>query len=123
MENKNDEYCYKIVANWLKNYNTEVVFKVMNNYNNIINDNLAYKLLSDLYEEESKDFNECVKDIKYMANYGVEAYKDLITHTTMIQYDVLKNSLYGIEYYKELVRYSYSIAKDLRNTLYDLYIK
>lgn len=123
MENKNDEYCYKIVANWLKNYNIDVVFKVMNNYNNIINDNMAYKLLSDLYEEESKDFSKFASDIKYMANYGVEEYKDLLAHTNMTLHDVLKKSLYGIDAYKELVRHPYSIAKDLRNTLYDLYIK
>ena len=123
MKNMDKEYCAKIVANWLKEYDNEVVFKVMKNYNNIINDNLAYKLLSDLYEEESKDFSKCVEDIKYMADYGIEAYKDLLAHTNMFHHDVLKNSLYGIESYKELVRHPYSIAKDLRNTLYNLYIK
>ena len=68
----NKDYEIKIVANWLKNYSNEVVVKVMKNYDTIINDKTTFTMLSKLYEEENKEHETFIQDIKDMVEYGIE---------------------------------------------------
>ena len=75
----NNEEAIKIVANWLKDYNNYVVVKVMGKYEQIINDKTTYTMLSKLYEEENKEHETFVQDIKDMIEFGInDDTKDML---------------------------------------------